>query len=76
MLGTLFERCTKTHINEQGKLSVPKALLDHPGLKPGEGLVLCGRGGYIEILNEDNYKKLCIARQSTIEELDVDFGIF
>ncbi|BDS08416.1 hypothetical protein NT6N_34560 [Oceaniferula spumae] len=75
-LGAFFERCTKTHINDQGKLSIPKALLDHPGLVAGESLVLCGRGGYIEILNEDNYQKLCTAREATIEDLDADFGFF
>ena len=76
MLGTLFEKCTKAHINEQGKLSIPKAQLDHPGLTPGEGLLLCGRGGYFEILNEDNYQKLIIAREGTVAELDEDFGFF
>ncbi len=76
MLGTLFERSTKAQINEQGKLSIPKALLDHPGLTPGKGLVLCGRGGWIEILNEENYEKLCAAREATIEKLDKEFGFF
>ncbi len=76
MIGTLYERCTKTQINEQGKLSIPKSLLDHPGLKPGEGLMLCGRGSYIEILNEENYNKLDLARKKTIEELNEDFGVF
>lgn len=75
-LGAFFERCTKTHINDQGKLSIPKALLDHPSLVAGEPLVLCGRGGYIEILNESNYKKLCTAREATIENLDEEFGFF
>lgn len=76
MLGTLFERSTKAHINEQGKLSIPKAQLDHPGLVPGEGLVLCGRGDFFEILNEDNYQKLKAAREATLEELDADFQFF
>ena len=53
IIGIIFERCTKAHVNEQGKLSIPKALLDHPGLEAGEGLVLVGRGDFIEILNEE-----------------------
>ena len=76
ILGALFERCNKTYINEQGKLCVPKSLLQHPGLKAGEPLQLCGRGDYIEILNEGNYKKLRAATEATIEEIDEDFGFF
>ena len=76
ILGALFERSTKAHINEQGKLVIPKALLEHPHLVPGEGLVLCGRGDFIEILNEDNHQKLCAAREATLTELDEDFGFF
>lgn len=76
ILGALFERCHKTYINEQGKLSIPKILLDHPGLVAGETLQLCGRGDYIEILNEANHKKLRAATQPTIEEIDEQFGFF
>ena len=76
MLGALFERSTKTHINEQGKLSIPKAQLDHPGLTPGDGLVLCGRGNYFVIFNEENYSKLNAAREATLESLDADFQFF
>jgi len=76
ILGALFERCHKTSINEQGKLSVPKVLLDHPGLAAGEGLQLCGRGDYIEILNEKNYQKLRAATQPALDEIDKDFGFF
>lgn len=76
ILGALFERCHKTYINEQGKLSIPKALLEHPGLVAGKSLQLCGRGSYIEILNEANHKKLYAATQATIEEIDEDFGFF
>ena len=76
MISTMFKKCTKTHINEQGKLSIPKGLLDHPGLEPGSSLMLCGSGGYIEILNEDNYSKLEQAITPSIEDLDVDFGFF
>lgn len=76
ILGMIFERCTKTHINEQGKLSVPKGLLDRPGLVPGEGLVLCGRGDYIEILNEENHAKLRAAQDASIEDFNDEFGFF
>lgn len=76
ILGALFERCNKTYINEQGKLCIPKALLDHPGLVAGEPLQLCGRGDYIEILNEANHVKLRSANQPKIDEIDVDFGFF
>lgn len=76
MLGALFERSTKTHVNEQGKLSIPKAQLDHPGLTPGEGLVLCGRGNYFVIFNEENYRKVDEARKATLEQLDADFQFF
>ena len=76
ILGALFERSVKTHINDQGKLVIPKAQLDHPGIVPGQPLVLCGRGGFIEILNEENHEKLRAAREATLAELDEDFGFF
>lgn len=76
MISTMFKKCTKTHINEQGKLSIPKGLLAHPGLKPGETLMLCGSRGYIEIFNEDNYEKLEKAIAPSIEDLDAEFGFF
>lgn len=76
MLGALSERCTKTSINDQGKLSIPKNLLSHPGLEYGESLGLCGRGDYIEILNEENYQKLRSTQEPVIEALDANFGFF
>ncbi len=76
MIGRMFKKCTKTHINEQGKLSIPKGLLEHPGLEAGATLMLCGSGGYIEILNEDNYDKLEKAITPSLEELDAEFGFF
>lgn len=76
MVSNLFKKSTKTHINEQGKLSIPKVLLDHPGLKPGASLMLCGSGGYIEILNDENYKNLEAAIMPSLEDLDADFGFF
>ncbi len=76
MLGALFERSTKTYMNDQGKLSIPKAQLDHPGLTPGNRLILCGRGNYFVIFNEENYNKLEAARKSTLEELDAEFQFF
>ena len=76
MVSTMFKKCTKTHINEQGKLSIPKVLLEHPGLTPGASMMLCGSGGYIEILNDENYKKLEAAIMPSLEDLDEDFGFF
>jgi len=64
-------------MNEQGKLSIPKALLDHPGLIPGEGLVLVGRGDFIEILNEENHRQLRAAHEaSIIADANEEFGFF
>lgn len=76
VISNLFKKCTKTHINEQGKLSIPKGLLEHPGLVAGATLMLCGSGGYIEILNQDNYDKLEKAITPSLEALDVEFGFF
>lgn len=76
LIGTLFKKSTKTHINEQGKLSIPKVLLEHPGLTPGDSMMLCGSGGYIEILNDENYKKLEAAIMPSLEDLDAEFGFF
>lgn len=77
IIGIIFERCTRTRINEQGKLSIPKALLDHPGLVPGDGLVLCGRGNFIEILNEENHQKLRAAQDAKIiGDINDEFGFF
>ncbi len=77
IIGIIFERCTKAHVNEQGKLSIPKALLGHPGLEAGEGLVLVGRGDFIEILNEENHRKLRAAHEaSIIADANDEFGFF
>jgi len=73
--GLVFERCVKASINDQGKLSVPKTLCERPGLVGGEVIYLIGRGDYIEILNEENYKKVKVSDEAFEEELD-ELGIF
>ncbi|MCP5535332.1 MAG: hypothetical protein H7A51_03755 [Akkermansiaceae bacterium] len=77
IIGIIFERCTQARVNDQGKLTIPKALLDHPGLVPGDGLVLCGRGNFIEILNEENHQKLRGAHdEKIVEDYNAEFGFF
>lgn len=74
--GMFFERCTKTQINEQGKLSVPKALLEHPAINTGEELALCGRGDYFEIISLENHKKLAAVSADRLAALNEKLGIF
>lgn len=76
MVGMLFERCTKTQINEQGKLSIPKALLEHPGSATGEEIALCGRGNYFEILSLGNHEKLTAVSTERMAALNEKLGIF
>ena len=73
--GIVFARIVKTHLNEQGKLSIPKQLCERPGLVAGEGLYLVGQGDYIEILNEENYLKVNAAWESVEDEMS-DLGFF
>ncbi|NWK56298.1 hypothetical protein HW115_11805 [Verrucomicrobiaceae bacterium N1E253] len=76
MIGMLFERCTKTQINEQGKLSIPKALLEHPEVNTGEEIALCGRGNYFEILSLENHKQLTAVSTERMAALNEKLGIF
>ena len=73
--GIVFERIVKTHLNDQGKLSIPKQFCERPGLKAGEGLYLVGRGDYIEILNAENYLKVKAASEVFEDEMS-ELGIF
>lgn len=73
--GIVFERIVKTHLNDQGKLSIPKQFCERPGLVAGKGLYLVGRGDYIEISNEESHLKIKAASESFEEEMS-ELGIF
>jgi len=74
--GLVFEKCVKAKLNDQGKLSVPKNICDHPGIQASNGLVLVGRGDYVEIFNEENYEKVQEAQEKFVEDEMADLGIF
>ena len=56
MKGKLHSRCQKSTMSEQGKLLIPKAWCERPGIESGAVVKLVGRGTYFEILNLENYQ--------------------
>jgi DNA-binding transcriptional regulator/RsmH inhibitor MraZ len=66
--GTLFGMCLETKVNDQGKLTIPKALAEAHGLElPGSAL-LVGRGKLFEIYTPKNGEALKVAEQRDREQ--------
>ena len=80
VLGRLHSQILKTSLNPQGKLLIPKAWCEVPGLNSEEHVVLVGRGSYFEIFSPENVKDpsavcfdgLSSAKSKGIEAVIVD----
>jgi MraZ protein len=73
-LGSLAMLCRTATINEQGKLLVPKDLIDQAGIRPGSEIRLAGRGLHFEIWNAENFER--VLEIETNQEDDDELGIF
>jgi MraZ protein len=76
MLGRLHSRVMKTSLNPQGKLLVPKAWCDIPGIFPDESVVMVGRGSSFEIFNPENYKEMIVREEAFTMALNEKLGFF
>ncbi|MGC6467372.1 MAG: division/cell wall cluster transcriptional repressor MraZ [Akkermansiaceae bacterium] len=66
--GTLFGMCLETKVNDQGKLTIPKAMAEGHGLElPGSAL-LVGRGKLFEIYTSTNGEALKAAEERDRED--------
>ncbi|WP_156817140.1 division/cell wall cluster transcriptional repressor MraZ [Rubritalea marina] len=76
MRGKLFSRCIKVTMNPQGKLLIPKALCNHPGVEPDGPAMLVGRGTYFEIVSAENYSEMCAREDAETLALNEEMDIF
>ncbi|MGJ8657569.1 MAG: hypothetical protein ACSHX6_14055 [Akkermansiaceae bacterium] len=76
MKGRLHASCLKTSMSDQGKLLIPKAWCEKPGLEAGEMVKLVGRGTYFEILNLGNYEIMVEREKAETTRLNDEVGFF
>ncbi len=74
--GRLHSECQRATISDQGKLTIPKAWCETPGLEPGGLVKLVGRGTYFEIFNLENYDEMRKHEIAETEALDAKLGFF
>ena len=72
LLGVLASWCREASINEQGKLLVPKDLIEETGIETEGTVWLVGRQRYFELWTEANYVRL---RKIEKAEANDDLGI-
>ena len=76
MKGKLHSRCQKASMSDQGKLLIPKAWCERPGLESGEMVKLVGRGTYFEILSLENYKIMTGKEDAETARLNEEVDFF
>lgn len=74
LVGKLHSDCLETAINGQGKMLVPKRMLERIGFSSDVKLV--GRGGYFEIWRPELYDEVEQLEAAKLEELNAELGIF
>ena len=76
MKGKLHSRCQKGSMSEQGKLLIPKAWCERPGIESGEAIKLVGRGTYFEILSLENYQIMKASEDEETDKLNEEVDFF
>lgn len=76
LLGRLHANCLKTSLSPQGKLSIPKAWCEVPGLSANGSLMLVGRGAYFEMFNMERYQEMLVKEEAETQGLNDEFGFF
>lgn len=76
MKGKLHSRCQKASMSDQGKLLIPKAWCERPGLESGGMVKLVGRGTYFEILSLENYKIMTGKEDAETARLNEEVDFF
>jgi MraZ protein len=76
VLGRLHSQILKTTPNPQGKLLIPKAWCDKPGLSSDGTVMLVGRGAYFEIYSPENYEEMLVREEAETAVLNEELGFF
>lgn len=76
MKGKLHSRCQKGSVSDQGKLLIPKAWCERPGIEPGEAVKLVGRGTYFEIFSLENYQAMKVKEDEETNALNAEVDFF
>jgi len=76
VLGRLHRQILKTTLNPQGKLLIPKAWCESPGLKSEGSVMLVGRGSYFEIYSPENYEEMLVREEAETAALNEGLGFF
>ena len=74
--GLIFSRNTPVSINEQGKLLIPRKLVDEHGLELGGAVYLYGRGTNFDIVSPRDHEAMQQAEDALMSDLydTVDFS--
>lgn len=73
--GILFGSAVEAKVNEQGKLTLPKALAESHGLTLPGGVHLVGRGELFEIFTPSNGEAIELAEEKARQSDEVIFGM-
>ncbi len=74
--GKLHASCQRVSMSDQGKLLIPKAWLDKPGLEPSGMMKMVGRGAYFEMYSMENYKTMAEREDAEIAKLNIEIDFF
>jgi DNA-binding transcriptional regulator/RsmH inhibitor MraZ len=74
--GLVYSRNTPVSINEQGKLLIPRKLVEEQGLEPGGVVHLFGRGTNFDIVSPRDHEAMQAAEEALMADLydSVDFS--
>ena len=74
--GLLYSRNTQVAINDQGKVLIPRKLVEEHGLNPGGPVHLFGRGTNFDIVSPRDHGAMLKAEEALLDDLyaSVDFS--
>lgn len=72
VVASLHESCINVTMNNQGKVQIPKRLIEK--LKLPNDVLVVGRGEEFEIHDPVTYEKIKELERPSLEKLNVDFG--
>lgn len=74
--GLLYSRNTQVTINDQGKVLIPRKLVEEHGLEPGGSVHLFGRGSNFDIVSPRDHETMLKAEEALLDDLyaSVDFS--
>ncbi|MEM9079675.1 MAG: hypothetical protein AAGC74_03180 [Verrucomicrobiota bacterium] len=74
--GLIYSLNESAHVNDQGKLAIPKKLAEEQGIEAGEPVHLFGRGTNFDLVSPRDVDALRAAEAKVLENLydTVDFG--